>query len=96
MARRAIDFTPAARADLIRLRKHLEPESPRAAQRAVDRIITGIDLLADFPEMGVQTRPPFRTLFLRFGSSAYVVRYRIADDVVVITRIWHGREDRPR
>jgi plasmid stabilization system protein ParE len=94
MARRSIEFAVAARADLLRLKAHLEPESPRAAQRAVDRIITGIELLADFPEMGVRYRGAFRTLYLRFGNSAYVVRYRVSDDTILITRIWHGRERR--
>ena len=38
---------------------------------------------------------PERELVIRFGSGAYVLRYRIDDqgDVIII-RVWHGRERR--
>jgi plasmid stabilization system protein ParE len=36
-----------------------------------------------------------RELILPFGASAYVIRYRTADQTIVIIRVWHGHEDRP-
>jgi plasmid stabilization system protein ParE len=33
-------------------------------------------------------------LVVPFGSGAYIVRYRVDRDKVVIARIFHGREDR--
>jgi plasmid stabilization system protein ParE len=29
-----------------------------------------------------------------FGRGAYVLRYRIDDDAVVVLRVWHSREER--
>lgn len=35
-----------------------------------------------------------REIFLAFGAGAYVLRYRIDGDTVVIIRAWHSREKR--
>lgn len=35
-----------------------------------------------------------REIFLAFGAGAYVLRYRIDGDTVVILRTWHSREKR--
>jgi len=37
-----------------------------------------------------------RELFIPFGASAYVLRYRIHDDTLVVIRVWHSREERWR
>jgi plasmid stabilization system protein ParE len=53
--------------------------------------------LTDSPERGrPATRSGFRELVVPFGRGAYVIRYRIdrTRDAVVITRLWHGREQR--
>lgn len=91
-----IVFTARASADLERLHDFIAGKSPRAAQRAVQRLIEGLDLLALFPHSGVLLKRNIRTLTVRFGRSGYVVRYKIEADAVIITRIWHGREKRPR
>ncbi|MGD9980660.1 MAG: type II toxin-antitoxin system RelE/ParE family toxin [Hyphomonadaceae bacterium] len=91
-----IIITKRARADLDRLHAFIAKKSPRSAGRAVQRIIEGIDLLALFPRSGVAVRGDIRSLFIRFGRSTYVVRYKIEVELVIITRIWHGREKRPR
>ncbi|OWV80272.1 hypothetical protein ATY77_26000 [Rhizobium sp. R634] len=38
----------------------------------------------------------YRQLFVPFGKSAYVLRYRIHEeaDTLVVVRVWHGREQR--
>jgi plasmid stabilization system protein ParE len=38
--------------------------------------------------------PDTRELRVRFGRYGYIVRYVLRDEVVVITRVFHGREDR--
>jgi plasmid stabilization system protein ParE len=43
-------------------------------------------------DVGVETRPGFLELFVRFGRSAYVVRCQVTDDAVTIIRVWHGRQ----
>jgi len=35
-----------------------------------------------------------REINIPFGHSAYVIRYRVKDQRVTITRIWHGLEQR--
>jgi plasmid stabilization system protein ParE len=35
-----------------------------------------------------------RELYLLFAGGAYILRYRLEDDTVVIIRVWHGREQR--
>lgn len=35
-----------------------------------------------------------RELILPFGAGAYVLRYKIDGEDVVIIRAWHSREDR--
>lgn len=35
-----------------------------------------------------------RNAFIRFGRSGYVARYKVEADTVLLTRIWHGKEDR--
>lgn len=39
-------------------------------------------------------RENLREFTLKYGKSSYLVRYEISDDLVRITRIWHGKEDR--
>ena len=89
-------FTARALADLDRLHAFIAAKSPRSAKRAIQRIVEGIDLLALFPRSGVVVNCDIRNVFIRFGRTRYVVRYKIEADSVSITRIWHGKEDRPR
>jgi plasmid stabilization system protein ParE len=60
----------------------------------IDRILKGVQGLAEFPELGVAVGEGFRQFILRYGKSGYIVRYRVLDEVVLITAIWHGRENR--
>ena len=52
--------------------------------------------LIEQPEIGsvVEDAPHRRDFFASFGGGAYVLRYRIYSDAVVIARVWHSREDR--
>jgi plasmid stabilization system protein ParE len=60
-------------------------------------LVTGRILsLSEQPFKGVERPSDMREIFVKFGKSAYVIRYRVTDDAVIITRIWHGRQNRPR
>ncbi len=89
---------PEAEGDIDRLYDFLVNSNPLAAQKAVLAIDEGITLLSKTPYLGVelQVRPDYRELSIKFGKSAYVLRYRILpeEDLAVIVRIWHSREDR--
>ena len=58
----------------------------------------GISLLLESPNLGIEVEHDsrYRQLFVPFGKSAYVLRYRIEpnEETLVVVRIWHGRERR--
>jgi len=89
-------WTPGAVRDLARLKKFLQPSSPDAAERAAARIRQAAAAFIEQPEIGrvVEDAPRLRDLCASFGGGAYVLRYRIYPDAVVIARVWHSREDR--
>ena len=82
--------------DVRRLYDFLLDRDPAAAGRAARAIRDGADRLRDSPEIGrpLADRTGRRELVIPFGAGAYVLRYRIHDDTVVLIRVWHGREDR--
>jgi len=93
-----IVFSRDAVADIERLRSFLDQKNPGTAQRAMALILAAIERLQDFPNRGLSTGDTdIRQVVLRFGSSGYIVRYAVLPDTkdIIITRIWHGREDRP-
>ena len=93
-------FLPEAEQDIDRLHGFLVTNSPVAAQKAMLAIDEGIALLMDNPHMGIEMVPnaDYRQLFIPFGKSAYVLRYRIDEDrnILAVVRVWHGREHRGR
>ena len=90
-----IELTRRALVDLHRLRDFLAGESPRAAGRAVTRILDGMRRLEKFPESAPRLEgTSVRELFLRFGHAGYVVRYLVDGERVIVTRIFHARENR--
>jgi plasmid stabilization system protein ParE len=63
----------------------------------VDTLFAAARSLADLPERGrPAARPGYRELVVPFGAGAYIIRYRVDHrrNKVVITRLWHGREQR--
>jgi plasmid stabilization system protein ParE len=91
----ALRWAPGAVADLVRLRSFLGDKNPAAAARAAQRLREAAALLRSQPELGhAVDGEVFRDLLAPFGGGAYVLRYRIDDDAVVIVRVWHGREER--
>ena len=50
--------------------------------------------LDELPERGRPVAPDTRELDVKFGRGRYVVRYRVSESQVVVTRIFHGRERR--
>ncbi len=94
----SIEWLPAAVEDLIRVREFIRTKNPTAAKKAAERISSAITILQDNPEVG---RPlfdgleGFRDLVVPFGQGGYVIRYRMNDNVCVIVRLWHTKEDYP-
>jgi len=91
-----ISWLPTAQRDLRRLRAFLADKSPSAARRAVMKMLTGAEILCDFPEAGspMNDGTGRRELILPFGAGDYVLRYRLDGQTVLIIRAWHSKENR--
>ena len=93
--KRRVRLTSAANRDLVRLIDYLDVRSPAAAVRAYDTLDAAMRSLDEFSERARPgPEPGTRELVVRFGSGAYIVRYRVDPDEVVVARIFHGAEDR--
>jgi plasmid stabilization system protein ParE len=90
-----IIYSSKSLADVKRLRSFLEGKNPRAAREASEAIAKALNLLIDFPEAGrpVLIDPPgLRDLFIEFGNSGYIARYRYDGRAVLVLTVKHGRE----
>ena len=91
-------FLPEADADIDRLFEFLLEENPDAAEKAMLLIDEGASKLERFPELGLLMNDDTgnRELFIPFGKSVYVLRYRLhhEQNKIVVLRVWHGREQR--
>jgi plasmid stabilization system protein ParE len=81
---------------LLRFERYLNRHSPRAALRMFNLVASRVLSLREMPFKGIERGHGMRELIVKFGKSAYVIRYRVTDEAVIITRIWHGRQNRPR
>lgn len=92
-----LKWLPEALADVERLHAFLKGKNPQAAARAAQAILEAAHSLKTIPHSG---RPMAddtgrRELFIPFAGGVYVLRYMLeSEDVVVIIRVWHSREDR--
>jgi toxin ParE1/3/4 len=90
-------LAPDAVDDVERLRNFLARNDPKAASRAIALIWIAVERLQEFPKLGSPIEAAgLRQIFVRFGTSGYVIRYAILDETgdILIVRIWHGRETR--
>jgi plasmid stabilization system protein ParE len=81
--------------DLVRLRAIIAEKNPMAAARIAAELVSRIDSLLLFPEIGhaVSLAPqPDSIRDMVFGK--YIVRYVPRDDAVIVLRIWHHLENR--
>jgi len=91
----ALRWAPEAVQDMVRLREFIGHENPGAATRAALRIREAAAVLRARPELGRAVEDEeFRDLVAPFGGGAYVLRYRIDEDAVVVIRVWHSKEER--
>jgi len=92
-----IRFTPEAEEDLLRLNDFLLERDAAAAERALEAITAGIELLKSTPfscRRAASGKPLLRELVVPFGSSGYVALFEIeGPDTVTIPAVRHQRED---
>lgn len=89
-------WLPETGDDIQRLFDFLVKQDPHIAARAMELVGDGSNKLLDIPEIGrpMSDGSKRRELYLPFGNAAYVLRYRLDGDAVVIIRAWHSREHR--
>ncbi|WP_339080808.1 type II toxin-antitoxin system RelE/ParE family toxin [Pseudomonas sp. TMP9] len=81
-------------ADLVRLREFIAEKDPLAAARIAVELLSRIENLCLFPEMGrtVEFAPTPKVIRdTVFGK--YIIRYSAHTETVVILHIWHHNED---
>jgi addiction module RelE/StbE family toxin len=84
---RRVVWTEPAVAALIGIRAYIGQFNPAAAARFVSRLVQAGDSLAEFAERGRPRLQGGRELVV---VRPYLIRYRIAGDVVFILRVRHG------
>lgn len=90
-----IQVSPRAYSDIRDLERWLAQRAPEASARIGPILFAAMKSLEDFPERGRQaTGFRGRELFVRFGGQAYVIRYRVEIDRVVIATVHHSLERR--
>jgi len=97
MARLSVIWLPEALNDFQHLFNFLYEKNSEAAERTATTILNGANLLETTPHLG-RPMPEIndqRELFMSFGASSYVIRYKIQDDhTVSVIRVWHSKENR--
>ncbi len=88
-------YSQEAVADLVHLRSFIANDDPAAAARIAADLVTRMDRLCEFPEMGHSVlQAPQPDTVRDFISGKYVVRYTVHSTALVILRIWHHHESR--
>ena len=86
-------YSQEAIADLTRLRDFIAANDPTAAARVAADLVTRINSLCAFPEMGRSVpEAPTPDSIRDFIFGKYVVRYTVPGTAIVILRIWHHNE----
>ena len=80
---------PRADADLLEIWLYVAQDSPRAADRLLDRIEAQCRLLADNPRLG-RVRPEITPDARAWVFGRYLVLYREQEDGIELVRVVHG------
>ena len=72
----------------------LADHSPKAARKALARILGVFDLLQDHPNLVIQTNQGWREKAVDFGRDGYVICYVVRATDILVVRFFHGRQDR--
>jgi plasmid stabilization system protein ParE len=92
-----LKYSPEFYEDLDRLTDFLIDRDPDLAERAIIAIDKALRILEDFPLIARAVspeQPTLRELVIPFGSSGYVVLFRIdGKDTISVAAIRHQRED---
>ena len=88
-------WTDGAVEDLQAARDYLEAENPRAASDAINRIMSAVERLSQFPQMGRPGRVD-RSRELVVTGTPFLVAYRVKGESVQILAVLHGARKWPK
>ena len=90
-----VRWTETAVAHLVAIHEHIARDSPRYAQRMVDRMTRRTEQLASFPLSGAVVPeyedPDLRELF----EGPYRIIYRALPDLIDVLAVVHGAQELP-
>ncbi|MEW6228275.1 MAG: type II toxin-antitoxin system RelE/ParE family toxin [Bacillota bacterium] len=88
-----VEYLPVAQRDLTEIIEYIQVDSPTAAIRLLDEIDEAISRLEEFPLIGhVPNDPRLKALNYRIlVVGNYLVFCVVADDVIEIRRVLHGK-----
>jgi plasmid stabilization system protein ParE len=81
--------------DLERICERIERDNPEASRRVARTIYDGCAGLKNFPHAGRATSRLNGRRELVFSRLSYIAVYRVTEQVVEISRIFHGAQDWP-
>ncbi len=88
-----IVWSPLALTRLREIRAYVAMDKPEAAARLATRIVTVIEALREYPYLGrTGIEPEIRELPI--SGTPYLVLYRVIEERVIISTIWHGAQQR--
>ena len=89
-----IVWTELAVRDLAAARAYIARDNSPAADRQIERVLTAVDSLQRFPEIGRPgRRPGMRELVI--DQTPYIAAYRLRGDAIEILRVMHSRQRWP-
>jgi toxin ParE1/3/4 len=88
-----IVWSALARIRLREIRAYVARDKPEAAERLAMRIVAMAEALRNHPHLGrVGAESGIRELVI--GNTPYIVLYRVQDQRIIISTIWHGAQRR--
>ncbi|TIX90613.1 type II toxin-antitoxin system mRNA interferase toxin, RelE/StbE family [Rhizobium sp. P44RR-XXIV] len=93
MSEKHIRWTKRAVRRLDEIGAHIQKDNPDAAARVVARIVSAVDMLADFPATGRAGRLN-GTRELVLADIPYIIAYRVEHEVEILT-IMHAHQRWP-
>jgi addiction module RelE/StbE family toxin len=93
-----IVWTETAINDLNRHYDFIKLNDADRAARVVQKIVSYGESLEQNPRRGaiLDEIAGLRKLLVPFGKYGYIIHYFILENEVIILRVYHGRENRPR
>lgn len=90
-----IRWSLLAAEDLERICERIERDNPEAARRVARTIYDGCSRLKKFPHLGRASSRMIGRRELVFRPLPYIVVYRVTEQAVEISRIFHGAQEWP-